>query len=53
MAPEARSEGALVVAMFLEAFLEQSVGEGTQLGKSIDSVANFKINPAVNVYVVF
>ena len=46
MAPEARSEGALVVAMFLEAFLEQSVGEGTQLGKSIDSVCGFQNKPS-------
>ena len=33
-------------------FFEKSVGEGSWLGKAIDFVADFKINPAVNIYVV-
>ena len=37
--PEARSEGALVVFMGVEAFIEKIVGEGAQMGKSIDSVS--------------
>ena len=51
VAPEAKSGGALLLVMGLEAFLEQIVGEGAQLGKAIDSVADIKINPAVNMYV--
>ena len=50
--PEARSEGKLVVVMGVDTFIEKSVGEGSWLGKAIDFVADFKINPAVNIYVV-
>ena len=42
----------MVLVMGPEAFLKKSVGEGNRLGKSIDSVAYFKINPSVNMYVV-
>ena len=53
VAPESRSEGALVLFMGLEAFLEQNVGNGTRLGKAIESVVGSKINPVVNMYIVF
>ena len=50
--PESRSEGALVVVMGLVAFLYQIVGKGDRPGKAIDSIADFKINPAFKMYVV-
>ena len=50
--PEARSEGKLVVVMGVDTFIEKSVGEGAQLEKDIDSVVYFKLNPAVNMYIV-
>ena len=52
VAPEARSEGKLVVVMGVDTFIEKSVGEGAQLEKDIESVVYFKLNPAVNMYIV-
>ena len=45
--PEARSGGTLVLASYIEAFLEELVGENSRLQKSVNATTNFEIDPAV------
>ena len=52
VAPQARSGGALVIAMLLETFYEENVGEVPRLWQTIDAVANIKVNPDMRVDVV-
>ena len=52
VAPQARSGGALVVAMLIETFFEDNVGQGPRLWETIDAVADLKVNPAIGVDVV-
>ena len=52
MAPQARSGGALVVAVLFETFFEENVGHGPRLWETINSVANFEVNPAIGMDVV-
>ena len=40
VAPQASSGGALVVAVLLETFFEESVGQGPRLWETINAVAN-------------
>ena len=51
MKPEARCSGILVVTGFVEACGEELIGELASLGKSIDTFANFEIDPAIAGFV--
>ena len=44
---EARNGGTLVVAINVEAFLEELVGKDSGLQKSVNAATNFKVDPAV------
>ena len=52
MAPQARSGRALVVAVFLETFFEENVGQGPRLWETINTVANLEVNPATGMDLV-
>ena len=52
MAPQARSGGALVVAVLFETFFEKNVGQGPRLWETINSIENFEVNPAIGMDVV-
>ena len=52
VAPQASSGGALVVAVLLETFFEESVGQGPRLWDTINAVTNIKVNPAIGMDVV-
>ena len=50
--PQARSGGALVVAVFLETFFEENVGQEPRLWETINTVVNLEVNPAIGMDVV-
>ena len=52
MAPQARSGGALVVAMLLETFFEENVAQGPRVWETINAVLNIKVNPAIGMDIV-
>ena len=52
MAPQDRSGRALVVAVFLETFFEENVGQGPRLWETIYDVASIELNPAIGIDVV-
>ena len=45
--PEARSDGTLVVASDVEAFLEELVSKDYGQQKSVNTTTNFEVDPAV------
>ena len=52
VAPQARSCEALVVAVLIETFFEENVGQGPRLWETINAVANLEVKPAIGVDVV-
>ena len=52
VAPQARSDGSLVVAALFEKFSEENVGQGPRLWETIYAVANFEVNPAIGMEIV-
>ena len=52
MEPESRCGGSLLVAVFVEAFGEEVVGELVSLGKAIDTFVNLEVYPAITGFVV-
>ena len=52
MVPEARHGSALVVAVLLEPLLKEGVDKGSQLWESVNTITNFKVDPAVDADVV-
>ena len=51
MVPQARSGGALLVAVLLETFLKENVCQGPRLWETIDTIASFEVNLVIGMYV--
>ncbi len=49
VAPETRSGSRFVVAFSFEAGVKKIVGQDTCLGKTITSLANFKVDPTIPI----
>jgi hypothetical protein len=49
VAPESRGGSRFVVAFGFEASAKQIVGQDTSLGKTITSLANFKVDPTIPI----